>query len=93
MEFLKFWWMLWWRMSIVALFWEANLTNGSPSSGIAGAFGASLAVALVIHLALKKSLRAFPLIRLVARKPVIISLDSIGEPVREDVSPRESQGG
>ena len=85
MEFLKFWWMLWWRMSIVTLFWEANLTNGSPSSGIAGAFGASLAVALVIHLALEKSLRTFPLIRLIARQPVLIDLDpTVGPPHRDN---------
>lgn len=82
MEFLKFWWMLWWRFSIVTLFWEANRWNGSPSSGVASAFGASLAVSLVVHLALKKSLRAFPLIRLIARRPVVINLDPTKEPSR-----------
>lgn len=84
MEFLKFWWMLWWRFSIVALYWEANLINGSPSSGVASAFGASLAVALVIHLALKQSFRTFPLIRLIARRPVVINLDPTKEPSRRE---------
>lgn len=75
MQVLKLWWMLSWRLMIVASLWSANVANSSPSSAMVGALGFSLVPALVIVLAARKSVHIFPIIRLIIRKPVIIDLD------------------
>lgn len=74
MQSLKMWWMLAWRLMIVAAFWAVNVADSSPSSAMVGAIGFSLVPALVMGLAVRKSIRIFPLVRLVMRKPVVIEL-------------------
>lgn len=69
MQFLKLWWMAFWRVAIVYV-----ALNDSPSSGIVGAFGFSLVIAAVTVGVFGLSIRTFPLIRLVARKPVVMDL-------------------
>lgn len=92
MQFLKLWWMLAWRLAILAALWSVNVTNGSPSSAMVGAIGFSLVPAAVIVLAVRKSVRTFPLIRLMARKPIVIDLDPAREPPARDNPLLEPQG-
>ncbi len=83
MEFLKLWWMAFWRAAIVFV-WQ----DPSPSSGLVGALGFAVGTAAALVVLARKSLRTFPLIRLIRKEPVVIDLREVPLPPPEENVPR-----
>ncbi len=83
MQFLKLWWMAFWRAAIVFV-----TLDPSPSSGLAGAFGFAIVAAAALVIFARKSIRIFPLIRLIRQEPAVIDLREAPLPPPEENVPR-----